>query len=218
MTSTNIFAFWKTSLQVFTNPDQRKNFILGTLSLLRRGVITLMKLFWWLPIIYVASLTLPTLNLLFFLSINTVTFYLMIMSLRPSTEIKNYAYFYRYAKALLIMLGVNLCIVLVPTASLLLAPEILFLLFYLESDLSMNSALLSVKKAFSVLLFCFPTLMFLCVPYSVMSAIILILLYKGPLGLILFAPLQFLLSFLVLAATTTYYLKLKHEHYNLFFE
>ena len=225
----NVIAFWRPSLIILMHREQRTLYFLGTLNLLKRSLITLGTYFWWLyffvlillsveSVTFCESILLKIVFLKLFLLLSALMLYASVMSLRPSVEIKNYAYFYHYRKAVLVTLVLSFTV-----HSFLLIPVTLMTLFFLDTSMTFNSMVFSVKRSMFMITKCLPVFLLitcLSVLFSFGLSMIEIQHYTIVTHVIalLINVIRLIGILLIQALVTVYYLKLKHEQFNLFFE
>lgn len=212
--------FWKTSLQIFTHCDQRRNFVLGSLNLLRKGVITLVTKFWWFALTLILFYVLPLpeiVRLVMSIILEPLLFSLVLISIRPSIEPKNYRYYLSYWKIFALALVIT---ALVPIHFLFIPTKILFFLLLADSDQSPNDIVQSLLKACKITLYTLPSLALLLLPLIILQCVALFILFHPNFASFLtYVFLHTIIScFFLNAVYTTLYVKLKHEQYNLFFK
>jgi hypothetical protein len=225
---------WKESLDIFQRANL-KLFVLAILNNFMRSGMLLVQRFWWLLVLWLAaawiSLAIGTSSYAFlvFLAplpnfiIRTLILYVMIMTVRPSMEAKDYGYYWKYFTCLWAVVLLNLFYkesffipLLVPT-----------LLFFLDSDQSPLSLINSVAKTLKMILFFLPVLTIITlviallnVPTYFFAHLTLDLGHAWAQSFTFTALLivQDILLLLSLSVITVYYVKLKHSHFNLLFE
>jgi hypothetical protein len=224
-----LVAKWIESLEIFKWQDF-KLFLLGALATFSRSLLILIKYFWWLLLIYLASLfilwgNIFVFSLVFIYSIALFLSFFAILSLRPSIENKNFFYFLNYFKTFFPgFLVIYLLTTLLQIDLYLLSFISIISLFYFDSTGRLEGFFYSFINAFKMILYFFPGFLVLSGVCGIIAIIVsaLIFLINFMLSFLLFVSVIlwpifiFLLHLFFLSVWTVYYIKIKHQDFQLF--
>lgn len=155
MFSELIKTHWPTSLKLF-QPANLKLFALGTMATVKNAAPIFMRYFWWAIVLQiVVTISIPTHTKLLAMLVsalcmlcNTIILYGMIMSTRPSLEIKNCAYFRKYSSWIW---------------GAILLPIAFPLLFFLDGPNTVTGFLVALKRTLRTIIYNFPVMLVLAV-------------------------------------------------------
>ena len=228
MEEQKLLTHWKQSLKPFKKGNL-KLYLLGSLATWLRTVKAITRSFWWLLLAkwaanIIAFQTKATDNASFIMLIlaDILFFYIAVMTVRPSIEIKNYRYYWQYSISIVLLL------LLSPLNNVSFFVLIAFmLLFFLDSGLSLLGFIKSVEQTLKTLIFFAPACMIFTVlaiaTYALTLPLLLLAINTHWLQhqVIFWIPyliIRDLFFLLVLSAIAVYYIKIKHEHFDFLFE
>jgi hypothetical protein len=259
MAEISLRELWRESLAPFKN-NNLKLYLLGTLATGIRAIKTLLGTVWWLlPLLIGVALSITYLARLviqnsyamaliggLFLIVATISFiliwYLIILATRPSLEPKSCDYFTTYFRG---WWSIFLLMLFVPGSNLATITALplitTIILFFLDTDLSLDAFAASFVRGVKALVYFLPGLVtiFFAGALCLLSCVTITL---GTNWLISWVLHQFIdhthriatfftflftttlitciaasVAIFFAAALTTYYVKIKHEHHDLFF-
>jgi hypothetical protein len=223
----NLVAKWVESVELF-RWQNFKLFLLGCVVTFFRSLTTLIKYFWWLLVLYIASLFIFwssffdfTIYIVYFVGLFLSFFSLL--ALRPSIENKNLNYFVFYFKrffpGFLVVFLMTMYIDLY-----LLAFLGIISLFFFDTIGNLTSFFYSIINAFKMFFYFFPGFLILggLCGLTILAFWLVIFIFKFLLSFLVFVPLIFVTIFIFLAhffflsIWTVYYIRIKHQDFQLF--
>ena len=247
MESSTLISLWKESLGLL-HWSTSKLLFLASLNTFVRATKLIVKYFWWLTIaiiafnigaLYKGTGLFHQAALYGSIILLDIYFFYFLLAVRPSVENKDFCYFFRYYPALIVFMLSALPYAFnvsnSPITSLLcsLIGHLIFIcmnystFFFLDSDLSLNALIPSIKRGFLLVWSFFPgIIIFNLIIFSISIVFSFIV---GLLGTLLVYSLNLNVSVLGLIAalitsglhaalTSVLYTKIKHSHFSLFFE
>lgn len=220
---------WKESLELF-HKTNIKLFCLGMLNNWTISLKILIRFFWWLflgglILFTIPSTEYPLVAKFITISLEIILLYVMIMTVRPSLEAKNYSYYSRY---LMVLIPILLFMPLIYLSSLFIPLIALCLLFYVDSTLSPKGfckALVQTGKAFLNFLPATSIIFIIASLFAALGSYIYDIMCTASLHWLLMALIKCFglciktaLILLCLSTITIYYIKIKHAHFKLLFE
>ncbi len=209
-----LLSTWRDSLALFSW-SQIKLCLLGTVATWLRSMTIMFRLFWWLIVgLFALGYWCPfgwSRFVVFMMWL--VLLYLIMLSVRPSLERKDYFYFGHYILRIWAIGVVLILFKYCGVTQILLA----WLLFYFDSNGSLNAVVSTLKATFKMYLFFLPF-------FAVLSLVAFILgyFYSWLMGFfdipLLKTFFSLVISLFVCSVLSVYYIKLKHQHYKLIFE
>lgn len=222
MTHTALLAQWKDSLKLFHKANLTL-YILGCLNTAKLAGWLMIKHFWWayvilislhighLPKIHGAIPNLAT-NATILLHILLLFGYLL--SMRPSIEPKTSQYYTSYLAGLWAVAASYLLVqqYLLPVAAIVL-------LFFFDSTLTLRDYVASWQRTGKLVFYLLPAVGIISIAKLIFNICFYWLAYKIDILLPgISIPLLALLHLLNYASVTVFYIRAKHNHFNLIFE
>lgn len=225
----NLVAKWVESVELF-KWQNLKLFLLGCVATFFRSLGILIKYFWWLLTLYVGSLfvywsSFFDTTIFFVYAIGLFVSFFSLLALRPSIENKNFNYFILYFKKFFPgFVAIFLIIMFLHIDLYLLTFLGIISLFFFDSLGNMDSFFYSFINAFKMFFYFLPGFLLLSGLCGITALAFwgLIFIFKYIFFFFVLVPLIiwtifiFLAHFFFLSIWTVYYIKIKHQDFQLF--
>jgi len=222
MDTKKLLVYWKESLKLF-EPANLSLYLLGCLNTVKLSASIILRYFWWvffiLVILHAGHLPkiyggLPNLGTNITVLLHIIMLFGYVMTMRPSIEPKEAAYYLAYVPGIW---GVGLTYLLVGPYLLPLAA--LVLLFFFDTALGLKDYALSWIRAGKLLFYFLPAVGIIALAKLLLNICWYWFAYRMDAfvpGLSI--PLLAVIHMINYASLTVFYLRVKHNHFNLIFE